>query len=263
MRKEAGLTTLFTFAAGAIGLFIRWLQLSTIFEVETGLAVRGSAPTIALVITIIFYAAALFIIVRGLKNAEKKYDYRGALRGRSIVYPAVAAALGAATIIAAIIMFVGASQEARPNLWRIISAAALLCGVSYPLLALGPGHSSKGALTCVASVFPTMLFCIWLVGSYMLNAENPTIWAYATVSLATAGAVLGFYYYAGYAFGKPRPLSTLYFSHLGAFFCIVTIADTHSFPAQIMFASAAVMLLILASTLVGNFKKPRHSIIED
>ena len=258
MQKEAGLTTLFTCAAGAIGLFVRWLQLSSVFDPENGLPARGSAATIALVVTILFYAGALFIIVRSLKNSEKRSEYREALRGRSIFYPLVAIMLGTVTIIAAISMFFGASHQERSGLWRVLAIAAVFCGASYPLLSLGPKRGGGNALTCLAAVIPTVFFCVWLVISYMINAADPVIWNYAIEILATSGAVLGFYYYAGYAFGRPRPLSALYFSHLGAFFCMITVADAQSLSAQIIFGASAVMLLMLSTMLVGNFEKIRR-----
>ena len=258
MRKESGLIALFTCAAGAIGLFIRWLQLSSAFEPLTGLPIHGAPASIAMAATIAVYAVALFIVMRTMKDAEKLTEYKTALRGHSIFYPAAAVLLGIATIVAGLLMFPGTAGELRPGLWRLLAAAALLCGASYPVLALPSKRSGGDALTCLAALVPTIFFCIWLIVSYMSNAENPIVWAYATETLAISGATLGFYYCAGYAFGRPRPLSTAYFSHLGAFLCIVTLADDRAMPAQIMLAAAAAMLLLLSTTLIGNFEKARR-----
>ena len=257
MRKESGLITLFTCAAGAIGLFIRWLQLSSAFEPATGLPIHNAPASIAMAAAMIVYAVALIIVIRTMKDTEKQLDYQSALRGHNILYPAAAAILGIATIVSGLLMFPGTAAELRPALWRLLASVALLCGCAYPVLALPPKRSGKDVLTCLAALVPTIFFCIWLIVSYMSNAENPIVWAYATETLAISGATLGFYYCAGYAFGRPRPLSTAYFSHLGAFLCIVTLADTRSMPAQIMLGSAAVMLLMLSTTLIGNFEKAK------
>jgi fluoride ion exporter CrcB/FEX len=121
----------------------------------------------------------------------------------------------------------------------------------------------KNALTiccfaCAAGAIGA--FCRWLQNQLAFD-ESRTFKAepaesYAVEILAIAAALLGFYYMAGYAFGRVKPRSALYFDMLGAFLCIVSLADDGNFGEKLMFAAAASMLLFWAWMIVENLYLP-------
>lgn len=262
MRKEAGLMCVFTCVMGALGLFLRWIQNNNVFEPETGLAQRGSAWSGLLVAVCVITALGILGFVANLRGHKTETQYRTALRGKTILYPALAGVLGAVMLVGAVMLLTTAGDQPFPGLQRVLAVLAAACGACLPLLAVGPKKDSDGSMMCLGSFVPVVFLCFWLIVSYKENSANPVVWAYCIEILAISAAIMAYYYTAGFAFEKPRPLSTIYFCLLGAFFSMTTLADTRPVSKQLFFVAIAVMLLAFAFVLVSNMTRRSRRIQE-
>lgn len=252
MRKEASLA-MFTCVTAAVSSFIRWVQNNNIYERSTGL-VRPSIWNNIMLAACAFTVIGLAFLTFRLKNSDARGDYRTALRARTILFPAAALILGVGMVAGAFMLIRGRGDSMYPNLNLILAVFAVLCGASFPALALGPKKDSSGAFICVCSVMPVFFFCCWLVICYRENSANPVLWSFAFEILAICAAALGFYYLAGYAFQRAKPYHTIFFSQLGAFLCIVALGDDRILAKQLFLLTSGLMLLMQSTVLTARMK---------
>ena len=81
--------------------------------------------------------------------------------------------------------------------------------------------------------------------------------------MSICAALLAFYYVAGYAFGRVRPQHTVFFCMMGAFLCLMCLADDRSFGIQLMTISAAGMLLFDGWMILSNMRPLEKSQPQD
>lgn len=254
MRKNALTICCFTCAAGAIGAFCRWLQNQTAFD-AAGLSKAGIFNVIMPLVILIAAACFLFQILR-LEKSGLIYpgDFQSAYRSTTKLYTPIVWILGVMMIIGAVSVFYASSSGTQPILLRVLAALSLFSGIFFPLLAMSAHRQTAAGLRCLFASLPVIQFCFWLITSYKINSTNPTVWAYAVEIIAICAALLAFYYAAGYAFGRIKARNTVFFCMLGAFFCLVCLADDRSFGLQLMTVSAAGMLLFNGWMILSNMR---------
>jgi hypothetical protein len=263
MRKNALTICCFSCAAGAIGAFFRWLQNQLAFE-ESGLS-KHSPLNAAVALVIAAAAVWMYFLVRhymksGLRPRE---DFGPALRGTTKLYSPVSWVIGALMLLGGLILFVTGTDMANPILVRVLAALTVLSGVFFPLaMSAARNDGPAPGAVCLYLTLPVAQFCIWLITCYKQNSTNPVVWQYAVEIIAISAALLGFYYLAGYAFGRPSPYKSLYFDMFGAFMCIMSLADDASFGEKLMFISAAAMLLFTAWMNIANMYQPEAPVPE-
>ena len=248
MRRESVVSCATVCALGAVAFFLRWGQVNNSFETDTGLLIKGTMWTTAVVIICLIAVAAVVFLAFSLPKNSMPLEYHKAMHINSFLFPA-------ATVVLGIMMMVGSLafvlNSGGDTLLRWVGILGLISSVCIPVMA----RTSKergGALACAASFVPVVFYCIWLMAGYKVNAETPVIWSYSIEILATATGAIGFYYGAGYPFGKPRPRKTVLFCMLGAFFGIAALGDFHGFAKSMMLASGAFTQLLIAMLLIKN-----------
>ncbi len=259
MRKNALTLCCFTCAAGAVGAFCRWLQNQLAFDSD-GLSTKSFLNWVVALV-IIAAAAGFYFFVRRIKKSGlvPAEDFGSAFRGSTRLYLPAAWVIGALMMVGALFLFANGANESSHTLLRILAVLSVFSGIFFPLAAQSTVKSADSGLVCLYLTLPVVQFCFWLITCYKQNSTNPAVWAYAVAILAIAAALLGFYYLAGYPYGRAKPYSFLYFSMLGSFMCIMSLADNRNFGEKLMFAAAAAMLMFAAWMVVSNMRPPQSA----
>ena len=257
MQKKVLSNTVFVIAAGAFGAFFRWLQLQTSFEEETGLIKAGALNYIVPLVLL----CAAFLFYRLVKK-EKDGPLAAPLtiadtfRGTGFVYALAFYAAAVLTAVGGFVTFLEAGGTAAPGLTLLLGLCAFVCGLSFPAVCKSSRKKYSPKLVSTLMTFPIVMFAIWLIGCYKVNASDPTLWAYAVEIVAICVVMAAFYFTAGVAFGRAQPYKAMFAAMLGAFLCISTLADSRIFGEQLMFLGIAVMLLTENGVILANMKEP-------
>ena len=257
---------------GIFGAFLRWLQNLQGFDPDTGLGITQSPIHYIMIAFILGFAVWLFLYLHGLKSYSMPEKYPESFacptklwKVSSILFSAVMI-LGALAILLNVISAMRNETgvtEVFSNLGQKLSSLGLVfnlllaifafvCALS--LLSFSDGVNGKnprnGGAAAIAVVF---FFCYRLIATYKTFASDPVIWHYAIQILAVSAALLAFYYVSGFAYGRPRMISTLYFCLLGAFLSIISIADSSlEIGSHLISVSTAGMLLLIAYAQLRN-----------
>lgn len=243
--------------AGAFGTFFRWLQDQSAFT-EEGLA---DASVFNYLVPLYLVFAAIYFSNYVDKMKASRYflsgDFAVDLRNEHIIYKILRWVIGMIMVLGGIILFMTCEVEKDAFLLRILSLLAIFSGVSYPIH-LGAANYDEVAspkLLCTLAIMPVIMFSLWLIISYKANDINSVVWAYAVEIFAIIIAILSFFRMAGYAFGCPQPNRCLFSCMYGTAICIVALADDRNFGMQMIFLSAAAMLLLYNWILISNIQR--------
>ena len=102
---------------------------------------------------------------------------------------------------------------------------------------------------------PVLFFVVWLVYDYKLNSLNSVIWAYVIEVLTVCVCLVSFFRLAGFAFGQPNAEKALRLSMLGAFLCLMSLADDRHIGQQIMLFACAMIQVLYAWIMVDNLEQ--------
>lgn len=243
----------FTVGAGAFGMFFRWLQNQSVFEADTGL-VKPSALNIIVPLVIALAAVLFFGLLKGLRKQgycapESFYE---AFAQNSKAYTAASWVFGVLMAVGGAASLRGTAAVPMSALYAVFALLAVLSGLSFPLVCAAPRSRYSPGLICVLMTLPIILFTLWLILSYRVHASIPAVWSYAIEILSLSVALVAFFLAAGYAYGVPRPMPTMFMTMLAAFMCIMSLADAGSFGQKLVFAASAGMFVLYAWTLAGN-----------
>ncbi len=256
MRKSAVILPLAALVAGALGLFVRRNELTTVFDSTTGLAERYAPVTVLLIglsVAVIVLSAVAGIVIASRQQAEK--DYSRAFTPGGFLYVGASFVLGVGWLAAVVLQYVRLRSVGIVTLidW-IFMLLATLSALSVIILALGAYTRRRGAGMVTFSVLPSLFFCFWLIILYKDNATNPVLIDYCYESLAIAGAALSFYFGAGYAFRKAKPGWTIFSYLVTIFFCVVVLADNIGLPIRLMYGITGAVSWINLNVFVKNLK---------
>lgn len=269
MRKEIMLPAL-AVAGGAVGFAFRRWELSAGFEPETGLAIPGAPSAVALMALSAAVAAALLFLCRGKhRSFSGGYDAAFAARGNTVYLTAM--------VLAAFLLLVSAVTNffALPVAYAQAQAAvAAGNGQSSPLFAVLPrallGILSAVSFFCVLStgrnnyrgqgkgryslplLMPAYALCLWLIAAYQLRAGDPVRQDYLYELLAIITSLLGFYFTAGFSFERPKVFRSAFFSLLGVYFSLVTLADGHPLYVTALYGFCILSLCAGTAVLLAN-----------
>ena len=255
MHKNALKLFAFTAGASAFGAFFRWLQNQIIIEAETGLT-KPSALNYVVPLVIALAAFLFWRLTVGLKAQEltAPESFYSAFESHGGIFRALPWILGAIMLVGGIMLRMTMRFERFYGWYAALSVLAILTGLCFPLICAAPRSRYSPTMVCVLMTVPIVFAILWLILSYRTHAVTPAVWVYAIEVLATAAALLTFYYIAGYAYGKARPYPTLFMLMLGAFMCVMTLADSRSTGEQLIFASCAGMFLLWAWIITDNIR---------
>ncbi|MBQ6465106.1 MAG: hypothetical protein IJJ43_02415 [Oscillospiraceae bacterium] len=257
MRKTPLQIGVFVCAAGAFGVFFRWLQLQLAFD--NGLA----GPSLWNFVVPLSILAVAWLFRRFVEQYRDERchlptEFHAALKNDLLLYRMVRIAIGAVMCLGALLLFAGAETDPNTVFLRVIAAAGLLTGLSWMLLLREanrePGES-RVWLLCLYSLIPVLFFVVLLVYDYKANSLNSVIWAYVIEILTVCVSILAFFRVAGFAFGQPNAEKAMRLCMLGAFLCFMSLADERKTGLQIMFFACAMQQVLYAWIMVANLEQ--------
>lgn len=256
MRKNAMVLCCYICVAAAFGAFFRWIQNMASFETETGLYLPGSLWSKVMVLVCLAAVAGLLGLVLGLRKKEffPATTVETVFQGNMTVLRYLYTGFGILMAVGGGVLFVVAKFQADQTILRLLGFLAILAGVSFPYLMSAPFRTRERAMLCLCSTLLVLMQCFWLVVSYKIHATLPSAWSYGVEIVAISANALGFYYLAGYAFGRVRPYRTLLFCAMGALLSLVTLADTRQAGMQMMFVASAGMLMYAVWMVVSSMR---------
>lgn len=255
MQNEAYKLTGFTAVISALGFLLRWLQNMNIIDGETGLAVRG-APISAVLVGLIVIVALVLI---GYTIYLRRYDASGepeeALSGHSFLFTVFGVAVVLLLAISGGMQLLQAGSMLWPVAHRICGIGTLIGALGMLILVTGVSQPEKAGARRVASVLLVLFGALWLITVYKDAAADPVIWRFAIEVLAVCSALIAFFYLAGYHFGEPKPMVSIFFCYFAGFLCVMSAIDEHTLAESICYAATALMLFMWGFVLVSNLKK--------
>ena len=262
MHNRALENTVYVLAAGAFGVFIRWLQLQLAFD-DKGLC--GASVFNFLVTAFIIIVAWVLRrrIAQMLETAVLPQDYAAALKNPGKFYAFLRWLVGAIMALGGVLVIRSSEVEKQVILLRVLGGFAILSGICFPLF-LGWANrelkSVQQTLLCLLGLAPTALFSLWLVYDYVNNAINSVIWGFVIEVLTVATLMLAFFRLAGYAYGQVQLKKTLFWLQFGVFMSLTVLADSRGMGMQIVFFAAGMMLALTDFILL---KKLRPKTVEE
>ena len=257
MRKSAFVFPFLSFAAGGAGLYLRYLELNTVFDPVTGLPEKNAPITLALILLSAGIAlfGTLFAVIASRKYTSR-VEYERAFSPSGILYLAVFFILSAAMIAADVMYFLSLKAVGSVAYINIVFIAFVaFSALSLFILARAAYRGRGGKEMYVFSIIPSVFFCFWLIILYRQNASNPVLLDYCYQCLALASAALSFYYGAGFAFKKSKPAKTIISYFLTIYFCMIVLVDNIILPFKIIFAVIVIAQLINSVQFIKNLKR--------
>ena len=268
--KQTHVLTGAAVAAGLLGAVVRrWAQLAA-FDQDTGLVDAGHPAILALLALTALAAAGLLLACRRCPNRLKQPGYDTAFYAPETLSLAVSSSAAILvglsamlTLTDAPLLYAARLSELELSNRGALSGGLRLQAVLYAAPELLQGLLGLAAAVCmfflargraggrwrsgytVAALIPGFFACLWLINAYRDKATDPVVLSYGWHLLAIICVVLALYYAAGFSYRNVRPRLTLYFSLLGVFACLTTLADPHQ-PAELL-ALAAFLLWLAAS----------------
>ena len=247
---------LYSVCAGFFGIFTRWMQSMVCFD-ENGLPETGfwtfAVPLLCIV--------AAFVFSRFINQFRDKHYYISSssddfpLKNDSRIYRLVRIFLSVVMCGGALVLFMESEIDKNIDWLRAVAALGFISGLCLFLffsIANRPKQEIPMGLMCLYSFFPILLFCVWLLTLYKINAINSIVAAYGIDIIAACFAAIAFFRIAGFAFGTPNVWRTLFFGMFSAFMTISVITDCEYFGMQLMLGASAGFFLLTVWILAVN-----------
>lgn len=245
LRKNPWVYSVATILLGALGLIFHWLQVTVLFTDESGLGIKNSLTSWAVVIVLTAIAVAVVILARMLPEDSTPDDPE-----RSLVSPngGCTLLLGVAGAIAGAGSLMMFFTETAVSL-RVAGLMGLLAAPSLMFL---PQLPRWGKLGIAVSLFPTVFFSAWLLLFYRLNAVNPVLWSFGITVLAIAACLYGSFRVSGYMFYRTLDRKAVTACGLGTAACMTAAMGVVSVALRMVFAGWAAGFAGISWLLVSN-----------
>lgn len=244
------LLPLLSVIGGIGGFFLRRWELSTAFEIS-GLATPWAPASVTLIVLSIVLALVVALLCCRQKNDLKTYGDAFSAPS-SWVYLAVIAVASACLLVAALLGLRSELTSWPRNLLRLLLWA--LCIVSFFCVL----RIALNNFRCVSPKYnvtlliPAYTFCLWLVLAYQQYAADPVVLDYVYELFAIICTLLGLYFAAAFSFAKAKVWRCTFFSLMGIYFSIVTLADRHDRATQLLYLFTILYLLATVTALLKN-----------
>ena len=244
-------------AGGGAGFALRRWELATAFEPDTGLPIAGSPATTALIALSVLVAAVLLAL--SLLGKYPRFEgYGQAFRARGNTLYAMAGVLSAFLLIGAgglmAYDFVQGTNQLYTRL--IVAAMAVASGACVLVTVQGNFKGTGQGKYSVPLLIPAFAFCVWLIAAYQVRAGDPVQLDYVYELFAIIAGLLGLYFIAGFSFDKGKCGPAVFFSLLGVYFSLVTLADGHDLASMLLYGFAILYLLASSALLLYNAARP-------
>lgn len=251
MQKNSWIFIGYAFVMGAFSLFLRWLQLLNSFEEETGLFISGTSSSAALIIALMIAFAGFIYLTQPLRRLTAE-NCLGGLKARSVIIPAIVGVFCSAMFAGAVGLFASASAMRYPQIYRVLALLGVISAICIYTAVYSLSLGKNGPMVCLCMTAVTLFYCFWLVVSYKEHDADPVVWDYAIEVLAIAASLLGWYFTAGFAFEKPRPVLSLFFQGMSFVLCLCSLPDERSIFLSLMLTASSAILLVLSWLQISN-----------
>lgn len=223
---------------GLLLLALRWAQLKSGFDPETGLSLRsvpGLVLAAALILLIVAEAALCFRMRRG------KYSYDGAFRPmEKHDLPMLAAGV---LLLAGGSLLLGAAGLAGSGMSALAVAAAAMgvLAAGGILLFARQVRSGEGR---VFPLLPAMVFSVlFLLLVYLPEESNPVLARFYVPVLAAALVAYAFSQLAGFLRRESTPRAFVRTADLAVLLCLTALADALDRPGRLLLFGGCALLL--------------------
>lgn len=261
MRKKPFIFCGYVCILGIFGAFFRWLQNTTAFEVDTGLAVPFALWSIVMAVYIAACAVSLIFPAKSLPSENVPEDFVSAFGGKAAVVFRVASIVclvlvsGSGAVM--LLRCVRAGSLAQNLFNLVLGGGAFVSGIClfvlFRRLLAGESKGCGGP-----SVIIVLYLCFLLIWEYKTYASDPVVWHFAVRILSTAAVLLAYYYIAGFCYYRYKPRKTVYFSLLGAALSISTFADSAGTSMHMLTLGLTLGLLVMSYMLIGNLESMKE-----
>lgn len=256
MRKEILLPAVAA-VGGLAGFGLRWWELNTAFEPDTGLPISGAPATMALIALSVVVAAVLLILSLTVKYPQfQGYDQAFSAKGNTL-YATVGVLSGFLLMGAGGLMAYDFATGANPIYTRLIVAVmAVASGVCVMTTVRDNFKGTGNGKYSVPLLIPAFTFCVWLIAAYQVRAGDPVQLDYVYELFAIITGLLGLYFIAGFSFDKGKCVPSVFFCLLGMYFSITTLADQHDWATLVLYGFSILYLLTSSALLLYNAARP-------
>lgn len=256
MRKEILLPAV-AVVGGAVGFGLRHWELSTAFEADTGLPIAGAPATYALIAFSVVMAVLLLALSLTVKYPKfQNYDQAFSAQNNTL-YATVGVLCGFLLIVAGALMVYDFMQGTNQIYTRLIVAVmAVASGLCVMTTVRNNFKGEGGGKYSVPLLIPAFAFCVWLIAAYQVRAGDPVQLDYVYELFAIITSLLGLYFMAGLSFEKARCTPMVFFSLLGIYFSMTTLADRHDWGTLALYGFSILYLLISSALLLYNAARP-------
>ena len=249
-------TCCYIVGAGALGVFIRWLQNVAGTNEDK---LYNDTIWAYLVPLVIIIGALVFVgMVRKLAK-DRLYvdeDVCEALKNTGKIYQAIRIAIGVIMAAGSALLIAQCELDNAANLLRIVGVLGVFTGVTFPFMMKWYNDPERRVgLMYLFSMLPVIMFCVWLIATYKQNDINGVVWQYGVEIIAVCAAICAFFRVAGFSFYSAKHQRILFSSFFAAFILIVTLADERYLGQQVMIIASAGMLLYYDWILIVNMKQ--------
>ncbi|MDF2838490.1 MAG: hypothetical protein K0S60_193 [Evtepia sp.] len=235
---------------GIAGIFLRRWQLTTSFELSTGLPIAGTTATLVIALLTVVVALLLLLISLSIrKQAVSTLPYADTFRAHSFFYLLMVWAAALITAAAAGLHYRESLAQPQTNFLQLFFSLLTICA-AVSLILIGKSHyQGKDLKGSLLLLMPAYSICIWLMVSYQHWARDPFVLDYVFALLAIIASMLAHYYIASYSFHKPRPTSVFISGMLAVYFSLIALAgnaalsDKCLFAAQILYFIPTIFIL--------------------
>ncbi len=259
MRKNAPFITLGGPVLGIFALLLRWLQISNIFEEETGLAIAGRPISYVFSIFCILCLIYFFLVA---KLSSKRFTLPScaaeAFKTNTILYSIFLWPLAVILGIAGLIMMFKSTGAQLPALQRIWSALLIFAASALPFVPGKKKTEGQNSLGIYSALCLVIFGCFWVVFSYKANAENPVLWQYCVEILAVCALCLALYSIGGMFFERGKPAAMLFFIQSAQFFLIAAVTGDGSTVIKMIMIIFVFAISIYEHLFILNFAPPKN-----
>lgn len=259
--------------SGAAGFALRLWGLSSAFETEGDLPlvpIPGAPATWALIVFSVLIAAALFLLCRGRhRTFPGGYDGAFAAKGNTLYITAVVLA-ALLLLLSGVLQLLGLPEAYQTALGTEginpvtatvpkVLLAVMTVGSFFCVLLVGKNNyrgEGRGK-NSLPLLIPAYTACVWLLAAYQTREGDPVRLNYIYELLAIVAILLGLYFTSGFSFEKGKTTPALFFSLLGVYFSIVTLADSRALSHTLLFGFAILYLTAGSAALLSNDGRER------
>ena len=255
MRKEI-IVPAVAVIGGGVGFALRRWGLDTGFEPDTGLPIPGAPATMALIALSAVMVVVLALLCWSGKTAFSGYGQAFQAKGNTLYATAGVLSgfllLGAGVLLAAEPLMGGELVYTR----LITAVLALVAGGCVVLTVRDNFRGESEGKYSFKLLMPAYAFCVWLIAAYQVRAGDPVQLDYVYELFAIITGLLGLYFAAGFSFDKGRCVPTVFFSLLGVYFSLTTLADSHDWASMALYGFTILYLLASSALLLHNAARP-------